>query len=78
MIDVSQSLDGLAKCAIGIGNKDILSKQGIDTLVDLPGVGENLRETMNSGFAFHELTYVQLRSRLLRGNVDPCSNEMHS
>ncbi|KAI0807595.1 glucose-methanol-choline oxidoreductase [Fomes fomentarius] len=31
----------------GIGNKDILSKQGIDTLVDLPGVGENLRETMN-------------------------------
>lgn len=28
----------------GIGNQDILSKHGISTLVDLPGVGENLRK----------------------------------
>ncbi|RPD54778.1 GMC oxidoreductase [Lentinus tigrinus ALCF2SS1-7] len=28
----------------GIGNKDILSKHGIETLVDLPGVGENLQD----------------------------------
>ncbi|KAI0709492.1 GMC oxidoreductase [Earliella scabrosa] len=28
----------------GIGNKDILSKYGIETLVDLPGVGENLQD----------------------------------
>ena len=28
----------------GIGKKDILTSQGITTLVDLPGVGENLRE----------------------------------
>lgn len=27
----------------GIGNPDILTKYGIDTLVSLPGVGENLR-----------------------------------
>ncbi|KAI0702954.1 GMC oxidoreductase [Cerioporus squamosus] len=29
----------------GIGNKDLLSKYGIETLVDLPGVGENLQVT---------------------------------
>ena len=28
----------------GIGNKNIVSKFGIKPLVDLPGVGENLRE----------------------------------
>ena len=29
---------------LGIGNKEILSSFGIETLVDLPNVGENLRE----------------------------------
>ncbi|KAI0630490.1 GMC oxidoreductase [Trametes polyzona] len=29
----------------GIGNKEILSKHGIETLIDLPSVGENLRES---------------------------------
>lgn len=29
----------------GIGNKEVLRKHGIDTLVDLPAVGENLRES---------------------------------
>ncbi|TCD65365.1 hypothetical protein EIP91_002763 [Steccherinum ochraceum] len=28
----------------GIGDKDILSSHGIDTIVDLPGVGENLQD----------------------------------
>ncbi|RPD63910.1 GMC oxidoreductase [Lentinus tigrinus ALCF2SS1-6] len=28
----------------GIGNKDVLSKHGIETLIDLPGVGENLQD----------------------------------
>ena len=28
----------------GIGNKELLDKHGIETLIDLPGVGENLRE----------------------------------
>ena len=28
----------------GIGNKEILSKHGIETLIDNPAVGENLRE----------------------------------
>lgn len=27
----------------GIGNSTILSEHGIDTIIDLPGVGENLR-----------------------------------
>ncbi len=30
----------------GIGNPDILNKFGIKTLVDLPGVGENLRKSL--------------------------------
>ena len=28
----------------GIGRKDVMEKFGISTLVELPGVGENLRE----------------------------------
>lgn len=28
----------------GIGNRDILAKHGIKTVINLPGVGENLRE----------------------------------
>ncbi len=30
----------------GIGKKDILSKHGIETLIDNPSVGENLRECL--------------------------------
>ena len=30
----------------GIGNPEILSKHGIETLVNLPGVGENLRTSL--------------------------------
>ena len=29
---------------IGIGDKKLLNSHGIDTLIDLPGVGENLRK----------------------------------
>ena len=29
---------------IGIGDQKLLSSHGIDTLIDLPGVGENLRK----------------------------------
>ena len=32
----------------GIGNSDVLQKQGIDTLHHLPGVGENLRDHPNT------------------------------
>ena len=33
-----------ANASSGIGRKEILSRYGIETLNDLPGVGENLRE----------------------------------
>ena len=34
----------LQRLQSGIGNKQILDKFGVTTLLDLPGVGENLRE----------------------------------
>ncbi|KAH7313719.1 GMC oxidoreductase [Stachybotrys elegans] len=37
----------------GIGNPDILSKHGIETVVDLPTVGENLQDQMNNGLQFN-------------------------
>ncbi|KAL1713054.1 GMC oxidoreductase-domain-containing protein, partial [Schizophyllum commune] len=36
----------------GIGNKELLKKHGIKTVVDLPGVGENLREHIYVPTAF--------------------------
>ncbi|KAF8179476.1 alcohol oxidase [Pholiota molesta] len=36
----------------GIGNKNVLNKVGIETLVDLPGVGENVQEHVYSGTTF--------------------------
>ncbi|KAI0332148.1 GMC oxidoreductase [Cubamyces sp. BRFM 1775] len=38
----------------GIGNKDILSKLGINTLVDLPSVGENLQDHVYV-YSIHEI-----------------------
>ena len=35
----------------GIGNKDILQKAGVDVVVDLPGVGENLNDHTASGLS---------------------------
>ena len=32
-----------SRTPIGIGNKELLEKHGIKPVVDLPGVGENLR-----------------------------------
>ncbi|KAL5324785.1 hypothetical protein ACEPPN_005903 [Leptodophora sp. 'Broadleaf-Isolate-01'] len=36
----------------GVGNPDILQPLGIDVVVDLPTVGENLQDQMNNGFVF--------------------------
>ncbi|SPO01614.1 related to alcohol oxidase [Cephalotrichum gorgonifer] len=36
----------------GVGNPDILSKYDIDTVVDLPTVGENLQDQMNNGLGY--------------------------
>ncbi|KAJ5939328.1 hypothetical protein N7466_002462 [Penicillium verhagenii] len=36
----------------GIGNPDILSKFGIETIINLPTVGENLQDQMNNGLAY--------------------------
>lgn len=36
----------------GVGNPDILSPLGIDVVVDLPTVGENLQDQMNNGLVY--------------------------
>jgi choline dehydrogenase len=36
----------------GVGNRDILSAYGIPTLVDLPGVGENLRDHLHTRISY--------------------------
>lgn len=38
-------IDVIINLLIGIGDSALLSKLGIQTVVDLPGVGENLRES---------------------------------
>ena len=45
----------------GIGNKELLDKHGIETLIDLPGVGENLREF--SVASKHILPFIDSSSR---------------
>ena len=45
----------------GIGNKELLNKHGIETLIDLPGVGENLREF--SVASKHILPFIDSSSR---------------
>ncbi len=54
---------GLRTCAdpaTGIGNKEILGKHGVETLLDLPAVGENLREPQSAlaKFQFATLTHI--------------------
>jgi len=36
----------------GIGRSEILQKIGVNTLIDLPGVGENVQEHIGFGIAF--------------------------
>ncbi|KAJ4304644.1 hypothetical protein N0V90_000170 [Kalmusia sp. IMI 367209] len=49
----------------GIGNSHVLTSLGIETVVDLPGVGENL-----IGQPGHQFTYS--------GTLDPAANAYHS
>ncbi|KAI5886109.1 uncharacterized protein SCHCODRAFT_02673152 [Schizophyllum commune H4-8] len=44
---------------IGIGNKELLEKHGIQTVVDLPGVGENLRKHDWKDLCYRLFTFAQ-------------------
>ncbi|WFD03091.1 hypothetical protein MOBT1_001780 [Malassezia obtusa] len=37
----------------GIGSKSLLNQHGIDVVVDLPGVGENLQDHLSAGMSFN-------------------------
>ena len=44
----------------GIGSKDVLDKNGIPQIVDLPGVGEHYMGDCHSAFGSHELRCLQI------------------
>jgi choline dehydrogenase-like flavoprotein len=41
----------------GIGDAEVLKKAGIETAVDLPGVGNNVQEHVYSGASYGEYDY---------------------
>ncbi|KAF9475241.1 alcohol oxidase [Pholiota conissans] len=43
----------------GIGNKRVLDTAGVETVIDLPGVGENIQEHVYSGITFEVKQEVQ-------------------
>ena len=43
----------------GIGDSRVLEPLGIETIVDLPGVGANLQEHIWSSFIYGEYSYLQ-------------------
>ena len=45
----------------GIGDSRILKPLGIETIVDLPGVGANLQEHIWSSFIYGEYSHLQTR-----------------
>ncbi|KAH9903755.1 putative GMC oxidoreductase [Xylariomycetidae sp. FL2044] len=62
----------------GIGNGDILRSHGIDTLVDLPGVGENLQDHIMSTTSFAAVDDLETIDSILRQNqpaLDQAINE---
>lgn len=49
-----------------LGNKNILSKFGINTFVDLPGVGENLQDHLMTGVSYEVIDGVVTGDALMR------------
>jgi choline dehydrogenase-like flavoprotein len=50
----------------GLGNKEILEKHGIKTIVDLPGVGENLQDHLMTGVSYEVVDGVVTGDPLMR------------
>ncbi|SJL00715.1 uncharacterized protein ARMOST_04029 [Armillaria ostoyae] len=55
----------------GIGNTTFLEKHGIETLVELPGVGENLRNGLFHAYAVKSRRVFYRRFKLLRISLSP-------
>lgn len=50
----------------GIGNKRILEKNGIDVVLDLPGVGENMQDHLMTGVSYEVVDGVMTGDPLMR------------
>jgi len=57
----------------GIGNKEILGKHGIETVVDLPGVGENLQDHV----CVHSIVEIDSKYETLDILFDPAGQAKH-
>lgn len=60
----------------GIGNAQILSKYNISTLVDIPGVGENLQDHLVCGVSYKANDSVETLDALLRQEPDALAKAM--
>ena len=50
----------------GIGGHELLSKHGIDTIIDNPNVGENLQDHLMTGVSFEVIDGIQTADPLMR------------
>lgn len=57
----------------GIGSADLLGSLGIDIIIDIPGVGENLQDHLMTGFSFEVKDGVETIDDLARN--DPAAME---
>lgn len=78
----------------GVGNRDVLSACGVSTLVDLPGVGENLRDHLHTRISYecsepitlNDMLNNPLRKMLMglryvmfrRGAMSACTAMVHA
>ncbi|KAI0018400.1 putative GMC oxidoreductase [Xylariomycetidae sp. FL0641] len=60
----------------GIGHGDVLKKHGIDTIVDLPGVGENLHDHLMCSISFAAADDLDTFDPLIRQEPDAIANAM--
>lgn len=52
----------------GIGSSDLLNRHGIDVVVDLPGVGENLQDHISFGLSFRAKNDKDVAPQQITGN----------
>jgi choline dehydrogenase-like flavoprotein len=58
----------------GIGSSSLLSSIGVDTIVDLPGVGEHLNDHLSGGLAFE--TSAEVTGDLIKSNDTFAAQQM--
>ena len=60
----------------GIGDSELLKQYGIDTIIDLPGVGENLYDHLLCSFSFAAVDDLETLDAILRQEPDAVKEAM--